>query len=631
MKRPSASAVADRVASAPRRSGAAGGKRLAFGSALGPTGLLALVAALGVLLVALGNNDARTTSPGAEPLFWAGLILIYAPIVARLLSTSASRGERIALIAILSVALFLVKVLYSPLRFEFYDELGWWRATHDLLRVGDPWTGNPLVITTPAFPGLDLFTAPLSSLGRLSIFDAGTILIGVVRTTLMLSLFLFFERATRSTRAAGIAVAVYVCNPSFLYFNAQFAYESMALLLGLTLLLLAIRWSHAHDLGREVARGLLVAMVLTLLTLTITHHMTTYGMFALLALWAFFTYLQEPQGNPLQTPALPAIMLGVAASAWFVFVAGSLTVTELGDIFTGTVRSAVDLVFGGSGPKKPFEAGGQTNSTLARGVAVISVLSLLAMLPLGLRKTWRSSARDPLQRTLTVIALFYVVTLGIRLTASGTETSQRASEFVFIGLAFLAAVVVTDFRRVRESASWRFGLVVLATVVFVGGFVIGEPPQGRQPGPFLVSAERRSVSAQGLAAAEFAAAELPPRSRILVDHANATLMGSYGGVDPVTRRIDGVPVARVFRDESFDARARRVVLDGNIAYIVVDRRLARTAPVGGYYFTREEPGAFSNSKPISRQALNKFSLVPGLTKIYSNGAIAIYDTAGLRE
>jgi hypothetical protein len=632
MRKTVADSVTDRDATAtPRHRDSARARWTSRDAAFGPIALLALVSAFGVLLVALGNNHARTATFGAEPLFWAGLVLIYAPIVARLLSTSASRGERIALIAILSIALFFVKVLYSPLHFEFYDELGWWRATHDLLRVGDSWSDNPLVITTPGFPGLDLFTAPLSSLGRLSIFDAGTILIGVVRTALMLSLFLFFERATRSTRAAGIAVAVYVCNPSFLYFNAQFAYESMALLLGLALLLLTIRWSHAQELGRAAVRGLLVAMALLVLTLTITHHMTTYGMLGLLALWAFFTYLREPQGNLLQTPALPAIMLGIPASIWFAFVAGDLTVTELGDIFTGTIRAAIDLVFGGERPKKPFEAGGQTNSTLARGIAVISVLALLAMLPLGLRKIWRSSARDPLQRTLTVIALFYVATLAIRLTASGTETSQRASEFVFIGLAFLTAVVVTDFRRVRDSFAWRLGLVALATVVFIGGFVIGEPPQGRQPGPFLVSAERRSVSAQGLAAADFAAAELPPESRILVDHANGILMGSYGDLNPVTRRVDGIAIARVFRDRSFGPAVRRVIIRGRIAYVVVDRRLARSAPVGGYYFTREEPGAFTNSKPISRRALNKFSLVPELTKIYSNGAIAIYDTAGLRE
>lgn len=609
---------------------------------LGAAPALALLAAAGVLLVALGNNAARSGTAAAEPLFWAGLVAIYTPIAFRLLSVSASRAERIALVVILSISLFLVKVLYSPLGFVFYDELGWWRATHDLLQSGHPFSSNPLVVTTPGFPGLDLFTAPLAQLARLSIFDSGIIVIGVVRTALLVALFLFFERVTRSTRAAGVAVAVYACNPSFLYFNAQFAYESVALLLGVSLLLVTIRWSESPiPIRGRAARGLIGAMALLACTLTVTHHMTSYGILALLIGWAVLNELRpfDPDDpghhSPMHGPALPAILLGVTASAWFAFVAGGVTIDELGDVFSGAIRSGLDLLLGGAGAKTPFRAGGQTNSFIARVFAVTSILALLLVIPLGLRKIWRASATDPLQRILAVVAVLYVGTLGLRLTQNGTETSQRASEFVFLGLAFLAAMVVKDVRRPRREAARNrrapLALAALATVLFVGGFIVGEPPQGRQPGPFLVSAERRSVSAQGLAAAEFAAAELPPDSRVLVDHANATLMGSYGGLDPVARRVRGIPISRVFFDSTFDRAARRVIRAGHIRYIVVDRRLSRSAPVGGYYFTREEPGAFERTQPISRAALAKFSGVRGLRKIYGNGAIAIYDTAGVRS
>jgi len=603
-------------------------ERAKWGLTTIPAGL-AVLSALGVLLVAFGNNAARTSGAAAQPLFWAGLVLIYAPIAFRLLSRSASRTERMVLVCVLSVTLFLVKVLYSPVRFEFYDELGWWRATHDLLRTGNPFSSNPLVVTTPGFPGLDLFTAPLSQLGQLSIFDSGTIVVGIVRTVMMVALFLFFERATCSTRAAGIAVAVYACNPSFLYFNAQFAYESIALLLGVTLLLLTVRWSDSAKLEVAGVRSLGIAIVLVAVALAVTHHMTSYGIFGLLTLWAILTLLQDKQVPLIRTAAMPAIALGVAASAWFAFVAGGVTVTELGGVLGSAIRSFFDLLLGGAGPKKPFEAGGQTNSTLARGIAVVSVLTLIAVIPVGLRKLWRGSRSDPLRWTLALVAILYLAMLGLRLTANGTETSQRASEFVFIGLAYLAATVVVDVRRVAASRRWALGLTVLGTLVFLGSFIIGEPPQGRQPGSFLVSAERRSVSAQGLAAAEFAANDLPPNSRILVDHANATLMGSFGGLDPITTKVAGTPISRVYTDPTFAAPARRVIVRGRIDYIVVDRRLARSVPVGGYYFTREEPNAYSITKPISRQALTKFSDVSGLAKVYGNGTIAIYDTSGL--
>jgi hypothetical protein len=364
--------------------------------------------------------------------------------------------------------------------------------------------------------------------------------------------------------------------------------------------------------------------------------MTSYAILVLLIVWAILTEVDTPTvgaswRESLQSPALPAIVLGVMASLWFAFVAGGLTLTEAGDQLTGSIRAAFDLVFGGSGPKKPFEAGGQTNTSLERAAAVVSVLFLLTMIPLGLRQLWRRVPRDPLQWALALLAILYLVALGLRLTSRGTETSQRASEFVFHGLGFLAAVVVANWRWPVTGTLRRFAVAILAAVVFAGGFIIGEPPQGRQPGNFLVAAERRSISAQGLAAAEFAGRELEPGSRILVDHSNATLMGSYGGLNPVTRRVDGISISRVFFDKTFGRPARRVILEGNIRYIVVDRRLQRTIPVQGSYFGVEEPLAFERKNPISLQALTKFRYVDGLTKIYDNGPITIYDTFGLRQ
>ena len=50
--------------------------RLSFG--LAP--LLALTAAAGLVLVALGDNAARISSGEAQPLFWGGLVVIYMPV-----------------------------------------------------------------------------------------------------------------------------------------------------------------------------------------------------------------------------------------------------------------------------------------------------------------------------------------------------------------------------------------------------------------------------------------------------------------------------------------------------------------------------------------------------------------------
>ena len=607
-------------------------------------------------MVALGNNAAREETSGAEALFWGGLVVIYAPLAFRLLSASASRAERISLAVLLGVSLFVVKILASPTGFVRFDELGTWRATNDVLQTGHLFSANPLIVSTAGFPGLETVTAAVAQLTGLSIFHSGLIVLGVARTLLLVALFLFLERVTRSARAAGIGVAVYACNPSFLYFDSQFAYESLALPIALGMLLVAVRWSEpATRLRPSAVNGLVGALAILAATLTVTHHMTSYALLAFLIAWTALTALADrraraggahlpavpvqPGGGPagsrrrfLGGPGFPTLLLAGMTIAWFAFVAGSVTIDELGKVVTGAVDSTLGLIFGGSGPKTLFAGGGQTNTVGARALAVGSVIPLLVLIPIGLRKVWRSPYSNTLWRTLALAAVLYPVSLGMRLTLAGSETSQRASEFVFVGVAFLAGLVISEWRWpdgwLKRNAT-ALALTAVALVVFLGGFVIGELPATRQPGPFLVGAEDRSISPQGLAAARFAAAELPAHSRILVDRPNGTLMASYGELNPVFGQIHGIPVTRVFFSKTFDRPDRRVIKDDLIDYIVVDRRLTRALPVLGYYFSSEEAGAFSRTRPISISSLAKFRRVPKLSKIYVNGPITIYDTSGL--
>jgi hypothetical protein len=319
-------------------------------------------------------------------------------------------------------------------------------------------------------------------------------------------------------------------------------------------------------------------------------------------------------------------------AAWFAFVAGGVTVDELGKVITRAVDSTVSLIAGGSGPKTLFADGGQTNPLPARALAIGSVIPLLLLIPVGLRRAWRKPDSSPLWRTLALVALVYPVSLGLRLTLAGSETSQRASEFVFVGVAFLAGLVVAELRwpdRWLMRNAKALALTAVATVVFAGGIIIGELPVTRQPGPFLVGAEDRSISPQGLDAARFVESELPAESRILVDRQNGTLLASYGRQTPVFGRIEGIPVARILFSRRFDRLDRRLIKDDLIDYIVVDRRLSRELPVLGYYIEPDEPRAYRRRKPISAASLNKFRRAPGLSRIYVNGPISIYDTSGL--
>jgi hypothetical protein len=608
---------------------------------LGAMPWLALVAALGMILVALGNNAARESDSGLQPLFWAGLAVIYAPIAFRLLGAAAERPERIALVLTLGISLFLVKVLRSPLELVQFDEFGWWRATNEVVNTGHTFNDNPLNVATYGFPGLATTTAAISQLTGLSIFHAGLIVIGTARAVLMLALFLFLERVTSSSRGAGIGIAVYACNPSFLYFDAQFGYESLALMIAAALLLAALRWSRLPRLDLSPPTlGLAGVIAALAASLVVTHHMTALAMLAFLVLWTalvvlFARRLTALPNNAGKGPALPAVMLAVAVLIWFVLVAAGVTIEELGGVLSRSFQSLTDLLFGRSSSKQLFSGAGQTEHLAARGLALASIVPFLALIPGGIWMMWRDRLRDPLMWALAAVAVLYPVTLGLRLTAASSETSQRASEFVFVGVAFIAALV--SMRWLLESrprflaTSARGALAVLATICFVGGFIVGELQATRQPGPYLVGAEGRSISPEGVATANFAAEKLPPESRVFTDRNNATLLGSYGGVNPIFGRYGTFSLPRILFSPRFGRADERAIHGQSLAYIVVDHRLSRELPLIGYYVESDEPGAFTRRRPLSPAALEKFTAVPGVSRIYTNGPIDIYDVTALLE
>jgi hypothetical protein len=621
-------------------------------SEFGTAGLLAMVVGVGLLLVALGNNAARDEADNAQILFWGGLVLIYAPITLRLFSPSSSRTECLTLALLLGAGLYIVKVLYNPIGFIPHDEMATLRQTWELLETGHFFSANPVVQGYAGYPGLEAVTAALSQISDRSVFVAGTIVIGVARVMLMLALFVFLEQVSRSYRVAAIGVAVYACNPSFLYFDAQFGYESLALTVGAALLLASQRWTTATVAERRVNRGgLIAAMAILAATLVTTHHLSTYAMLAFLLSWALLiqigrrrwpllripsTASMDPTALPgyrwFDGPALPALFLAIGGALWLIFAAGDVTESELGSVFTDAFSSIANMITGQSGSKALFAAGnGQTNTTVAKLLGVASIIPLLFVIPFGLYRTWRGAGSSAIWRALSLVALLYPVTLGLRLTQAGTETSQRASEFVFVGLAFVTGLLIVGLPRPRNP--WRraarpAAMAGIATIAFLGGFIVGEAPVTRQPGPYLVGAESRSVSPQALAAARFADAHLPPRSRVLVDRVTATLVAGLGHLDPVIGQVNGIHVSRVFFSKKYDHKDQEVISEDAIDYIVVDRRFIDSQPDSGFYYERDEP---SGGNPISAEALQKFADLEGLDRIYDNGAIAIYDTAALRS
>lgn len=452
---------------------------------------IAVLSALGVLVIAIAYVGARENRSWADFALWDGMIIIMLPIAFRLIGAAATRGERLGLVIVLGLALYSVRVLLSPGQFVMHDELGAYRTIADILRTGRLYTPpNPVDAAYSAYPGLGSATAALSRLSGVGIVPCGLTLVGIAKALTTGGLFLFIERCTRSPRAAGIAVVLYAANPEFVYFDAQVAYESLALGLGALALWTMLRAAEESGGWGDciLAAGLDGAVVLT-------HHLTSYALTLIFCAWAVALGFRGGRAAvPRRIMALAAFSLAITVT--YLLTHLRATESDIGGSITGSLKGLFNVITGSTGGKAPFtSAAGYSNSALEQIVGLASVALLIAAWPFALFASWRERARGPGVVILGLVCLLYPASLGLRLTAAGSETSDRTSEFVFVGLgcALALAFIILLARRIDNGGRRGRMLSILALVgigiVFAGGITVGTPPEDMLPGPYLVAAD----------------------------------------------------------------------------------------------------------------------------------------------
>lgn len=605
---------------------------------------------IAVVAIAIGVDGAREDRAWGESVYWVGLLLMVVPCGVRLAGRSASRGERIALVVLLGLALLAVESFVAPLSFNNHDEFGHLRETYDILSTKHLISFNPIQAEYTYFPGIELVTSTFAHISGLTIFASWKLVDIGVRIMEVLALFLIFERASDSPRLAGLGVLVYMTNPSFIYFDTHFAYESFALPLGI----LVIQRASGFD-ARTPRLAAWVVFAPLMATLTVSHHVASYIVVGVLVAIALAEQLWRGHGS-LSARVRRHTVCGFAAlgvlavTAWTGLVA-SVTISKyVGPVLSEVVSSTLGFVSGTRAAEKTlFEAQNkQASPLLEEAVGFLAVALLLFLLAWGLLRLWRTRALfSPLPAVLGCIAVAYPFTLLFRLTLNGSETSDRASAYVYLGLGYVVAAGVfgaagsTDApgQRARRWAARlprislpapvrAVGVSLAIALLLVGGIVVGTARTERLPGPYYPAVTSRAgEDPESIAAAKWADGHLAHNRRLFSDIVNRLLMSSYGREDTVCCYIDDQLLPEVFLTPTFTAKDAKLIRLERIALLVVDQRLDKPSPSTHLFFERSDGGPYY--KPISSQALSKFAGVPGIDELFDSGNIAIYDTTPL--
>ncbi len=654
---PSASAEPDDTASA--------------ANPFGTVWILLLWQTAAIILQVLAMYMARHGPTGLAPLVSASAIgTTFASVLWVLTDEKLSRTARNAAVLCLGVVTTVQWRVSDPLLFTGLDEQLHLRTLRDILLSHTLFQPHPQLAVSARYPGLEAVTVLLHQLG-LPVVVAAVATVIAARIVLVLALCDAVEHLTGSPRAGGLAVATYAVSAQFVFFNSQFAYQTLALPLALAAVAFVARARWADNPG-----WLFFGATVCLMAVAVTHHVTSFLTATFLAVWTVWQ-----RGKPARRRVFYGALIATAATTLWATVQWSLLQQYLGPIADDMATEVT-----GGFHRTPFhDSAGEVEPMWERllmlyyAVAVTSIVSVIMLSSArSMLRRWRSAAggepagdlgdvrrprktqpalRLPAELTacfsiltrpprdgarpwdppllLVLMAISIPVLFAARIMPSWGALGDRFLTFVYLPLALLVASGAIRWWRARpplNSAQQRQlklirpVLVLLAAGVFVGGHLMGSGPDwARLPGRYMVSADGRSMDPETLAAVRWAVDGLPTGSSVGADRVGSVLLAAEAGAWPVMKDNE-MYLPDIYFADKWGKRESKIVHRLHVRYLYVDRRFAKELPhLGNYFFKGETP----EPQRLTQAELAKFDHVSGLKVVYRHGPITIYDTGGL--
>jgi hypothetical protein len=589
---------------------------------------VALVA-VGVALVIWAYRIAPTASVQSyDPIFWAGMLLAYLAVAWR----AVCGRYAVFWLGLLGLFTVLPAFWMSWAGPSGFDEIAQFALLRNVISTGHLFQHTPLLPIGTFYPGLQSAAATIHWLTGLSPWASALTLIAVVHCLLPVQVYYIARALPVPHRWAAAAGLVYAANPSFVFFDTQFSYESVALLLMLTIVRLYVEGLAAEKSGgRTWRQSLAAALLIAVMSfgLMVTHHLTTLTGIVLLLTGAL---LLKPMrgladlnggGRRLFVRWVPVLTLALCFGLWVVFVAPT-TVSYLFPHVSGTASQIVALIThskaSNGASRTIFKHSGAPSYERAAAIAapiMIAVALLFAAIRWLQKPALRSNFLWPF-----VLTAGYLVSLPLTLTSAGAQPAHRSWASTFVGVALLPAALVTlyelDKRRpwAKRTAA-VVGAAVIA-VVFVGNVAVDSPPDTRFPGPYQFGSDTLSVTSETLSFAHWVQAHLGPGAHVVTDRFTAEALTAHA--DAVTPlQGPGLPISNIWygRHPPTPALMSNMEYLGD-DYLAIDVRDTQYTADGAPLFFLGEPNR------VPQRNFSRLAQWPWLRLLYSSQHYRLY-------
>jgi hypothetical protein len=499
--------------------------------------------ASGVLLAVAEWMAARGGGAAHFYVFWLAYFLVVAPVAIVLVSSRSSastRGALVVALGIWSLAPSLLRTGSSPL---YFDEFSHFRMLQDLVRTGHPVSSVGLLQIGASFPGLELVTSALYHLSGFTLWVSALVIAGVAHVALLAGVYVLVRDATRSSKAAAVGAVVYSLNPSWLFFDAQFSYETLALPIFVWVLVFALRGIRSRGVGAPIRpRAVQIGLAATMTGgLVVTHSVTSVVCAGVLVGVAIFSTLQSRgvlRSEVATSPLVAWCLAGwsVLLTTWRFADVGHPLIVYLGPAFHFSQQFHQLLSLFGIGTSLPIHSA-FANSSAPFFEVVCAYLMLPVLLVAFVWALWGllGARRElsPLVFVAAILGALFFASLPLASAAAYSEAAHRSWAFSFLGLAVVLgvaggialegrlALTVHSHRLWPLPVSWHKGirpaLAACVVVVSIGSVSVGTSVPyrfGAPPSPGAAATDPRYVGTETAMVAAWFAKNVAPGEKV---------------------------------------------------------------------------------------------------------------------
>lgn len=592
---------------------------------LAATGLVAV----GAVLVIWAYRIAPTAGiQSYDPIFWAGMLVAYLAVVWR----AVSGRYAVAWLVVLGLFTMVPTFWMSSGGPTYFDETAHFALLRNVISAGQLFQHTPLLPIGTYYPGLESAAAAIHWLTGLSAWDSALTLIAVVHCLLPVQVYYIARALPIPHRWAALAGVVYAANPSFVYFDVQFAYESLAILLMLTLVRLYVEALAAERSSsptwRQTASTVLLLAVISF-GLVVTHHLTTLTGIALLVAGALLLKpirgLADSNGGWRRVFVrwMPVLTLATCFALWAAVVAPA-TVAYLSPYVSGTYSQLVSLATGSSSSGAVRTIFSHSTAPFYERAAAITAPIVIAtgLLFAGFRWLRKPALRSNFLWSFVLTAA-YLVSLPLTLISGGAQGSHRSWASTFVGVAILPAAIIIlfelDKRRLwLQRTAATVGAAALAVLV-VGNVAADAQPSARFPGPYQFGSDNLSVTQETLRFATWVRVHLGPGVHVVTDRFTAMALTAHAAaITPL--QAHNLPIGNIWYNPVPPGPALMTVMgrQGD-DYLAVDVRDAQHTATGPPLFYTGEP------KRVPLHSITRLAHWPWLRLIYSSQHYRLYE------